>query len=153
MASAPHYQQSAMLRALVYGLTLLHLGPGFAFALLAFGCDATSPAIGAVCAMSAFTSFSYLTVGAWVVFGCGALALHLVGKARATAEGGRALRAWSLLLLLSFGVLVGAATQVLTGSQFGFLAIPASLCAGWLFLANPQACLASGTTRANQRGP
>lgn len=28
-----------MLRALVYGLAILHLGPGIAFALVAFGCD------------------------------------------------------------------------------------------------------------------
>jgi hypothetical protein len=100
--------------------------------------------------MSAFTSFAYLTVGAWIVFGFGALALYLVGKARGSAVEGGALRIWSLLSLLSFGVLVGAATQLLGGSQLGFLAIPAWLCAGWLVLANPQACLASGTARANQ---
>ncbi len=35
-----------MFRQLVVALALLHLGPGAAFALLAFGCDATPPALG-----------------------------------------------------------------------------------------------------------
>jgi hypothetical protein len=75
--------------------------------------------------------------------------VFLVNKARTEAPGSGSVRLWSLLALLSFGGLVGALGLLLTGSQYGFLAVPASLGAGWLLLANPQACLRSsdiGTT-------
>lgn len=52
-----------MLRALIFGLTILHLGPGIAFALLAFGCEAPVPVLGALCGRRAFSSFGLLTAG------------------------------------------------------------------------------------------
>jgi len=139
-----------MLRALVYGLTLLHLGPGFAFALLAFGCEEPAALLGSVCAMSALDSFATLTAGSWFVFGVGALAVFLVNKARTEAPGSGSLRLWSLLALLCFGGLVGASWLLLTGSQYGFLAVPASLCAAWLLLANPQACIGNSANRSTE---
>ena len=131
-----------MLRALIYAITLLHLGPGVAFALLAFGCDGDPPAIGEVCRNGTFASFAALTAGGWIVMGTGFGAVYLVNKARSSATSSTA-RLWSLLAILSFGLLAGASGLALTGSQLWFLAIPACLAAGWLLLANPHACLAS----------
>lgn len=130
-----------MLRPLLYGLTLLHLGPGIAFVLLAFGCDGEPPAIGAVCTMNVLSSFATLTVGGWVVAGTGMAAAVLVARARSANAAGTGLRLWSLLALLAFGALLGASGHGLGGSESWFLAIPASLAAGWLFLANPQTCV------------
>jgi hypothetical protein len=129
-----------MLRALIYGLTLLHLGPGLAFALLAFGCDGQPPAIGPVCSMGVFEGFAWLTLGAWVVLGAGALAIELVGKVRRAPTPVPALRLAAFAALLVFGTLLGASLQALGGSQLAYLAIPTSLAAGWLFVANPQDC-------------
>lgn len=56
-----------MLRALIYGLTILHLGPGFAFAVLAFGCDSIDPALGDFCAGNQLKTFAWLTFAAWAV--------------------------------------------------------------------------------------
>jgi threonine/homoserine/homoserine lactone efflux protein len=56
-----------MLRALIYGLTILHLGPGFAFAVVAFGCDTLDPALGAICQQDTFALFIKLTLAAWTV--------------------------------------------------------------------------------------
>lgn len=56
-----------MLRALIYGLTILHLGPGFAFAVLAFGCDSFNPALGDFCTGNQLKTFAWLTLGAWVI--------------------------------------------------------------------------------------
>lgn len=56
-----------MLRILVTALALLHLGPGIAFALLAFGCDEGHAWLGAICAGSQLRNFALLTLGAWAV--------------------------------------------------------------------------------------
>jgi hypothetical protein len=130
-----------MLRTLLLGLTLLHLGPGIAFVLLAFGCEGEPPAIGDVCTMGAWRSFATLTVGGWVVAGTGLTAAVLVARARSADAARPRLRLWSLLALLAFGALVGASGLALGGGQAWFLAIPASLAAGWLFVANPQTCV------------
>lgn len=74
-----------MLRALVIGLSLLHLGPGLAFALLAFGCDPPSPLLGALCSQGEIRAFGLLTVGAWWVLGGGWLVWHRLGRARRRA--------------------------------------------------------------------
>lgn len=129
-----------MLRALLYGLTILHLGPGFAFALLAFGCDGATPYLGAICGKSFFFSFALLTAGAWLILGLGLAAVHFVRHARSSVPPRTSLRVWALLAVLSVGALLGASGAWLTGSQYWFLAIPASLATGWLFLANPLAC-------------
>jgi hypothetical protein len=60
-------QEQALLRALIYGLAILHLGPGFAFAVVAFGCDSLDPALGAVCQQDTFALFIQLTLAAWAV--------------------------------------------------------------------------------------
>jgi predicted cobalt transporter CbtA len=59
-----------MLRILFHALAVLHLGPGIAFALLAFGCDDGAPALGAACsATSPMTFFIVTTLVGWVVLG------------------------------------------------------------------------------------
>lgn len=129
-----------MLRALLYGLSILHLGPGIAFALLAFGCEGPSPALGTVCAGSVFASFAELTGAAWLILGLGLAATHLVRRARAAMPPSTGLRLMALLALVATGALMGGAWVWLTGSTHGFLAIPVAVAAGWLLLANPQAC-------------
>lgn len=64
-----------MLRALLYGLAILHLGPGIAFAVLAFGCDPTQPFLGAVCRNDTLKTFLGITLALWVALGVGAAAL------------------------------------------------------------------------------
>ena len=51
-----------MLRALIYGLAILHLGPGLAFAVLAFGCDPSLPWLGPVCQTDTIRTFGLLTL-------------------------------------------------------------------------------------------
>lgn len=46
----------------------------------------------------------------------------------------------ALVTLLALGIGVGATLEALTGSPASYLAIPALLAIGWLFVANPQAC-------------
>lgn len=129
-----------MLRALLYGLALLHLGPGLAFALLAFGCEGGSPFLGAICERSVLSSFALLSAGSWLLLILGGAAFQLVRLAgRGSAERSR-LRIWALLSVLAFGLLLGVSGEWLTGSQHWFLAVPVSLAVGWLFLANPLAC-------------
>lgn len=55
-----------MLRALIYGLTILHLGPGLAFAVVAFGCDSSFAALQNICQKDAFAAFIQLTLIAWI---------------------------------------------------------------------------------------
>ena len=129
-----------MLRALLYGLTILHLGLGVAFALLALGCEGETPYLGAICGKSVFSSFALLTAGGWLILSLGLAAVHLVRLARSSVPSRTSLRVWALLAVLAVGALVGASGVWLTGSQYWFLAIPASLATGWLFLANPLAC-------------
>jgi hypothetical protein len=129
-----------MLRASLYGLTILHLGPGIAFALLAFGCDGATPYLGAVCGKSVLSSFALLTAGAWLILSLGLAALLLMRLARSSVPPRTSLRVWALLAVLAVGALLGASGVWLTGSQYWCLAIPASLATGWLFLANPLAC-------------
>ena len=64
-----------MLRALLYGLAVLHLGPGIAFAVLAFGCDPSQPLLGAFCEGDTLGRFLGLTASIWLVLGAGAVAL------------------------------------------------------------------------------
>lgn len=72
-----------MLRALVYGLTILHLGPGIAFALLAFGCDQPAPLLGALCERSPLSSFAVLTLTAWVILLLGLAVVNVARRRRA----------------------------------------------------------------------
>jgi len=77
-----------MLRALLYGLAILHLGPGLAFAVLAFGCDPSLPWLGPVCQNDTLRTFLVLTPVFWLMLSAGAVAL-LALKRRASSEGGR----------------------------------------------------------------
>ena len=63
-----------MLRALLYGLAILHLGPGIAFAVLAFGCDPSQPLLGAICKKDTISAFIGLSSIVWLVLGVGAVA-------------------------------------------------------------------------------
>lgn len=69
-----------MLRALVYGLAILHLGPGIAFAVLAFGCDPSQPLLGALCERSGFGAFVQITAVAWLLLGAGAWVHWRLGR-------------------------------------------------------------------------
>jgi hypothetical protein len=129
-----------MLRVLLYGLTILHLGPGLAFALLAFGCDGATPYLGAICAKSVFSSFALLTAAGWLILSLGLAAVHLVRLARSSVPHRTGLRVWALLAVLALGAMFGASGAWLTGSQLWFVAIPTALATGWLFLANPLEC-------------
>jgi hypothetical protein len=129
-----------MLRALIYGLAILHLGPGFAFALLVFGCEEPTPYLGAVCGKNALASFALLTGCGWLILLMGLAAMHLLQRARAAAPPSTGLRAMALLVLLATGGVLGTTGAWLTGSQYWFAAIPATLAVGWLVLANPLAC-------------
>lgn len=69
-----------MLRALLYGLAILHLGPGIAFAVLAFGCDPSQPLLGAICQRDAISAFIGLTLIFWLVLSVGAVALVVLRR-------------------------------------------------------------------------
>ncbi|MGQ0509362.1 MAG: hypothetical protein ACT4P9_02005 [Betaproteobacteria bacterium] len=47
--------------------------------------------------------------------------------------------AWLVACFLA-GLAIGYAGDVLTGNQYWYLAIPAMLATGWLFLADPTQC-------------
>lgn len=61
-----------MLRVVVYALAILHLGPGIAFAVLAFGCGEW-PLLGAICQKSELQAIAILTVGLWLAMSVGLL--------------------------------------------------------------------------------
>lgn len=73
-----------MLRALLYGLAILHLGPGIAFAVLAFGCDPSQPLLGAFCQGDTLGNFMGLTLTFWLVLGVGAIALVALRRREVT---------------------------------------------------------------------
>lgn len=62
-----------MLRALIYGLAILHLGPGFAFVVVAFGCDGMNPMFDLICQQDTFAAFIKLTLMAWGIMIVGLL--------------------------------------------------------------------------------
>jgi hypothetical protein len=131
-----------MFRKLLLALALLHLGPGLAFALLAFGCDGTPPALtGGVCDGGGLGGFLWLTLLAWLLLGLGLAAWAALQRARNTPPPATAARLLALTGLLAEGALLAAAGHWLSGSTLWVLAVPALLAAGWLVLANPQACL------------
>lgn len=73
-----------MLRALLYGLAILHLGPGIAFAVLAFGCDPSQPVLGAICQKDSISAFIGLTSIFWLVLSVGAVASVAFWRRRET---------------------------------------------------------------------
>jgi hypothetical protein len=129
-----------MLRVLIQGLAILHLGPGIAFALLAFGCDDVTPLLGAICGTGVLSSFVRITAVAWVILLVGLVAVHFVRHARTAMPPTIGSRVKALLALVATGALMGGAWVWLTGSTHGFAAIPVALAAGWLLLADPQTC-------------
>lgn len=131
-----------MFRQLLLALALLHLGPGAAFALLAFGCDGTPPALGGgMCERGALAGFGWLTLLAWLLMGLGLATWQALRQARAAPAPGTAARILALACVLAEGALLAAAGLWLTGSSLWMLAVPTLLAAGWLMLANPPACL------------
>lgn len=62
-----------MLRTLIYALGILHLGPGLAFAILAFGCGGVRPALGPLCGHQQIHSFIWLTLAGWLLMTAGLL--------------------------------------------------------------------------------
>jgi len=75
-----------MLRTLLYGLAILHLGPGLAFAIVAFGCEGAAPFLGAACGKNAISSFVALTVGGWFILSAGLAAVLLWRRARHASD-------------------------------------------------------------------
>jgi len=49
-----------------------------------------------------------------------------------------------LLACVALGTAVGVLCRALTGSDFGYLAIPGAVALGWLFVANPAECRPGG---------
>jgi hypothetical protein len=129
-----------MMRILIYALTILHLGPGIAFALLAFGCEGSSAVLGDLCLKDALPTFALLTGGAWAILLAGWAAAHLIQRARSAPRSSPRLRALALGAVLWTAALVGAAGVWLTGRQAWFLAIPGGLAFAWLFVADPVEC-------------
>ena len=74
-----------MLHALIYGLAILHLGPGLAFAVLAFGCDPSLPWLGPVCQKDTLRTFLVLTLVFWLMLSAGAVALLALKRRTAGA--------------------------------------------------------------------
>lgn len=132
------------MRALLYGLVILHAGPGAAFALVAFGCEGAVPFLGSACGRGVFSLFAWLTVAAWLIVGLAMAATYLVQVARRAEGPTTSLRAWALLAVAGFGTALGASGVWLTGSDAWWLAVPAAMAAGWVFLANPLACETQG---------
>lgn len=56
-----------------------------------------------------------------------------------------------LLLCLAAGAALGLTGEALTGSTIWYLAIPAVTAAGWLVVANPEACEPGGEGRKPSR--
>lgn len=131
-----------MFRTLLAAITILHLGPGIAFGLLAFGCDGAATALPGLCGRSGLSGFAWMTLGSWLVLGLAHGAVVLVRRAAAAAPPATGLRAGALLCSAGAGLALGATGAWATGSQAWYLALPAALAAGWLFLANPAACRA-----------
>ncbi len=71
-----------MLRTLLYALAILHLGPGLAFAIVAFGCDPSQPLLGELCQRDTFTVFLQLTLAAWLVLSLGLTARLVLRRRR-----------------------------------------------------------------------
>lgn len=69
-----------MMRILVLVLGFLHLGPGLAFAALAFDCQADTPLLGPVCGRPALEAFVLLTLLAWAVLGLGYAATRMLHR-------------------------------------------------------------------------
>ncbi|MFZ4552552.1 MAG: hypothetical protein ACOYNB_12085 [Aquabacterium sp.] len=79
-----------MLRVLIYALAILHLGPGFAFAVLAFGCEPSAPLLGTLCEQSSMAAFVWMTLGAWGVMILALVLKHLWRRHTHTAATGDA---------------------------------------------------------------
>jgi hypothetical protein len=59
-----------MMRLIVGGLAALHLGPGLAFAMLAFGCDGVPPPLGEMlCGAHPGRLFAAVTLAVWLPAG------------------------------------------------------------------------------------
>jgi len=73
-----------MLRLLTQGLVILHLGPGIAFMVYAFGCDTFDPALGDFCTAHPIANFAGLTLALWLAL---TVAAWLLSRALAAKSG------------------------------------------------------------------
>jgi len=128
-----------MLRLLLVGLTLLHLGPGLAFALLAFGCGDAALRPAPLCD-GGVAAFLRLTVALWGALALAAWCWAAIRGERAQPHARPARRAAILLALAGSGAIVALTGQWLSGEAAAWLALPAAVATGWLALANPSHC-------------
>ena len=75
-----------MIRLILEAVAILHLGPGIAFALLAFGCDGDLAFLRDSCAGSGLSAFFSLTAWAWLALLLGWGAMLLLRRRREPAE-------------------------------------------------------------------
>jgi len=71
-----------MFRTLLHVVTILHLGPAIAFALVAFGCDGIDPPLGRGCQGGSLKLFVEATLASWFVLGLGSVAYLRSRRAR-----------------------------------------------------------------------
>ncbi len=69
-----------MLRALMAALAILHLGPGFAFLVVAFACEDSFSYFQFACQQDAFSAFVRLTFMAWAALITGLMVKIIVTK-------------------------------------------------------------------------
>ena len=62
---------------LLTAIEILHLGPGIAFAVVAFGCGDIEPALGQACKIGDFKLFAVATLLGWTILSSLALTMHL----------------------------------------------------------------------------
>jgi hypothetical protein len=138
-----------MFRSLLLAISILHLGPGIAFALMALGCDGESLLLAEHCVRGGVAFFAQLTALVWLLLTLGLATQHLLGRTRRAMPPGLSLRLAALGMTIAFGASLAGATLWLTGSSWGFAAIPASMAWGWLNVANPLACVPDKHQRGN----
>jgi hypothetical protein len=61
---------------LLTAIAILHLGPGIAFAVVAFGCGNIDPMLGNICETGNMKLFAVTTLLSWVTLILIALAVH-----------------------------------------------------------------------------
>jgi hypothetical protein len=67
---------------LLTAIAILHLGPGIAFVVVAFGCGTVDPTLGELCTVGDFKLFAGTTLLSWAVLTSAAAAIHVLSRRR-----------------------------------------------------------------------